>query len=93
MDDDRSGCALAGGFFKFVRPATIIGHGLALEELCITCGETGIVHQDDNCLARVVLVSVVVPVIFRRDDTITNEDHIRWCERNLIGVLMLGPDD
>src|SRR6185312_4060948 len=50
MHDDGGGGALARGFLEFVSPATIIGHGAALEEFRIGLGVfvAGVVDQDDD---------------------------------------------
>ena len=71
MDDQRRRCALARGFFIFIRPAAIIGHRPAAEWAFQTFGaEIGIVDHDDHGLALYIEPGIVVPAFFRRVDAI-----------------------
>ena len=74
QDKDRGG-AEAGRFFVFVGPAAIVGQGLAPEEGGIV-GRRLVGEQDQN-LAFDVGTLEVVPLKFRRDDAVADEDGLR----------------
>ena len=74
MDDQRGGGALARGLLELVRPAPVVGHLLAVEELVVAGMEARVVDQDHHRLAGPVLVAVVVPLPLRRVDAIADEN-------------------
>ena len=93
MDDKRGGGALAGGFLELVGPAAVVGHGLAVKELRVVGDEAGVVHEHDDGFALHVETGVVVPVGFRRNDAIADEDEIRVSEGDRGVGLVLGDED
>ena len=92
MHDDRASRALSAGFFEFVCPATIIGHGFAFEEF-IAAGIAWVIDQHDDCFAFNIEPGIIVPAIFRGNDAIANEDQFRVLPAGFIAVLLLGPHD
>ena len=93
VHDNCSSCMLTCGFFIFVGPAAIVGHGLAFEEVRILRCKAGIVDENDHGLAGEILISVVVPVIFRGDCAIANKDDVARIDGQFCRVLVLAPDD
>ena len=83
MHDDGGRGAEFRRHFVFVGPAPVIGHALALEhrriELSRIVGvwDRRIVDQHHQRLAPQIGTFVVVPAKLRRDDAITDEDHLR----------------
>ena len=92
MDDDRAGRAAATSFLELVSPATIIGHGLAFEEL-VFAGVAWIIDQHHDGLARHIKALIIVPAIFWCDDTIANKNQFRARPCGFRAILFLGPDD
>ena len=92
VDQDHAGGTLPGGFLILVGPATVIGHGIAVEEAGLRVGITGVVDQHDHRLACNIEAFIVVPVIFGGHDAIAHKDKIAVLDLNLVGG-QLGPVD
>ncbi len=69
--DDQHACgALHRADLVLVRPASVVRHRAAAEDVVAR----RIVHEHDERLAFHVDALVVVPVVFRRDDAVADED-------------------
>ncbi len=84
VNDESSRCALASRFLELIGPATVVSHGAAVEDIRILGGESGIVDQHHDRLALDVDPFVVVPVVLGSDDTVTDVDHFRSVETDLV---------
>ncbi len=71
VDDQHARRAQTRGLFVLVGPASVVGQGLALEELLIVRGR--LVHNHEQHFAFHVHALVVVPAIFRRIDAVAHE--------------------
>ena len=74
MDQDRADGALAGRFFVFVHPATVIGEGSAGKEFGIVGGR--LVDQHEQDFAFEVGTFVVVPVVFGGFDAVAHVNDV-----------------
>ena len=81
MNDQRRDRAAPRRLFVLVRPAAVIGHGLAAElarDLLARRGlEVRVIDQHDGDLAFEVDALEIVPAALRRGHAITDEDHRR----------------
>jgi len=73
VDENYSYCAFARRYFVFVGPAAVVGEGLALEKLGII--RRGLVDQHEQDFAAHVEAFVVVPVVFRRFDSVADKNN------------------
>ncbi len=71
QDQDRLR-AHARGFFVLIRPASVVSERASAEELGIVGGR--LIGEQDQHLALDVHTLVIVPVKFRRDDAMPDED-------------------
>ncbi len=90
VDDEGGDGTVAAGFFKLIGPAAVVGEGFAFEEICI--GGGWFVDDDDDGLALDVDAGVVVPVVFRRDDAVADEDE-GDVEGGFVGVSLVVDDE
>ena len=84
MNQNRAHRAFARCLFIFVGPAPVISQRLTLEEFCIV--RRRLIHQHQQNFAFDIRTFVIIPVIFRSLDTIT--DIHNFCVD--IGLRLLG---
>ncbi len=89
VDDQHAGGALAGGLFVLVRPATVIGHGLAAEVTHAGL-EVRIVDEHHGDLAVQVHTLEVVPVALRCLHAVADEHQRRVVDRHGLGAIQCG---
>ena len=77
VHNQRAGSALPGRFFKFVGPATVIGHRIAGEQFWILGRKTRIVDKHHHGFAFDIQTFIVIPVVFRCDNAVTNKHQFR----------------
>ena len=77
VNDKRSCRPLPCGFFVFISPAAIIGHGIAIEKRAILSCKPRVVDQHDDCFAAYVQAFIVIPIIFRRNRAVPDKNHLR----------------
>ena len=93
MDDQNGSSTLTRGFFKFICPASVIGHGLATERAIKTfIFEIGVVDHDDDGFALNVDASIIVPALFRGDNAVADKDHFALLNIGF-GCLAVTADD
>ena len=81
MNDQRRDSSAPGRLLELVGPSAVIGQRLAFEELCVVGSR---IIQKQKCdFSREVGIPVVIPVIFRGADPISNKHHGRIDERGL----------
>src|SRR6185503_10490407 len=79
VQQDRTGSATTRSFFVFVGPASVVSQRFATEEIRLLRSRGRIVYQHHEDLAAIVssVAFVIVPALFRRLDTVTDENEIR----------------
>ncbi len=82
MDDQAAGRAQFGGLLEFIGPPSVIRHGLSAKGLWIELAgilrirHGRIVDQHDQDLAAHIHAFEIVPVEFRRLNSVTHKDHV-----------------
>ena len=93
MDHQHAGSAPAGGLVVFVGPATVIGHGPAVEGVELGRLIVGVIDQNDDDLAADVDVREVVPFPLGGRGAIAHEHERQVVEAYLIGRTAGRDDD
>ncbi len=75
MENDGAGGALAGGFFKLVGPAAVVGERGASEEFGVV--RRGFAREEDDDFAAHVEARVIVPLELGSTDAVADEDEGR----------------
>ena len=90
MDDQRRDGTLSRRFFELVDPAPVVGHApiaeAASDRLPSLRIEVGIVDQVHRDLAAQVDLLVVVPLAFRRGDSVADEHDRRRLDRDTVDL-------
>ncbi len=99
MDDQDPGGALHRADLVLVRPSPVIRHRPAAKYLLIQLAGIGrigyrrIVYEHHERLAFHVDTLVVVPVVFRRDNAVADEDKLGFVEAGDVGHVFRPRDD
>ena len=84
MDQDNSGGAAAGGFFKFICPTPVIRQGFSAEQIRLAGCRGRIVDHYHQYLAFIIvrISAVIIPIEQRAVDAVTSKDQLR-IDRNV----------
>ena len=97
VHNDRRGRTFLRGDLVFVSPAAVIGHPASFEHLFIQCiriywiGNRRIVNKHQDRFAAHIDILEIVPLIFRCDDAIANEDNVTGRHSDVLSDVT-GPD-
>ncbi len=76
MNNNGTRGALTAGFFIFIAPATVIGHGCALKLATFRVFKSRVVNQNHYGFSVYIQPFVIIPVVFRGIDAITNKNEL-----------------
>ena len=89
MDDESPDCTLARRFLELVCPSAVVGHRFGLEEVRV--GGRRLVDDHQYHLALDVRAFEIVPAIFRRLYSISDEDD-RRIDVDCVGLRLIVGD-
>lgn len=76
MHDERTSGATTFRFLELVRPAPVVRHCSAAEQIRLGCGGRWIVHENEDDLAAHIHVLEVVPLVFWSVSPVPDEDQV-----------------